>query len=141
MSGYVSAGAAILGAGATIDSANNAKYQARLAAENQQKQFEAEALALQQSQQEALAAQQQMNNANLAQASAAAAESKALMEQQLKSSDEATNRAMTKTADTSRALSDAEQASKNGASGTMLTGSTGVAPSSLTLGKNTLLGS
>ena len=60
---------------------------------------------------------------------------------QEKASDEATNRANQKTADTVGALSAAQQSGKAGASGTMLTGPSGVDPSALNLGKNTLLGS
>ena len=52
----------------------------------------------------------------------------------------ATNRANQKSPDSKSALSAARQAGKAGASGTMLTGSQGVDPNSLSLGKNTLLG-
>lgn len=59
---------------------------------------------------------------------------------QEKAADEANNRANQKSADTSSALSAAQQAGKSGQSGTMLTGSQGVDPNSLNLGKTTLLG-
>ena len=54
--------------------------------------------------------------------------------------DQANNRANQKKPDTSAILSAAQQSGKAGASGTMLTGPTGVDPSALNLGKNTLLG-
>jgi len=77
----------------------------------------------------AAAAQEQANN----QAQAAA-------DAQAKSADQANNRANQKTPDTSAILSAAAQAGKGGASGTMLTGSQGVDPNALMLGKSTLLG-
>ena len=55
--------------------------------------------------------------------------------------DQAFNQANQKKPDTSAILSAAQQAGKGGVSGTMLTGPSGVDPSSLTLGKSTLLGS
>lgn len=58
-----------------------------------------------------------------------------------KQQEEATNRANQKDPDSSAILSAIQQAGKAGASGTMLTGSQGVDTSSLTLGKNVLLGS
>ena len=54
--------------------------------------------------------------------------------------DQANNRANQKKPDTSAILSAAQQSGKAGASGTMLTGPTGIDPSALSLGKNTLLG-
>lgn len=51
------------------------------------------------------------------------------------------NRANQKSPDTNALLTAAQQSGKSGASGTMLTGSQGVDPSALNLGKNTLLGS
>lgn len=59
---------------------------------------------------------------------------------QEKAAEEANNRANQKGADTVGALSAAQQAGKAGASGTMLTGSSGVDPAALNLGKTTLLG-
>lgn len=59
---------------------------------------------------------------------------------QEKSANEATNRENQKSADTTSALSAAQQAGKSGASGTMLTGPQGIDPSALNLGKSTLLG-
>ena len=58
-----------------------------------------------------------------------------------KQADQAFNQANQKKPDTSAILSAAQQAGKGGVSGTMLTGPSGVDPSSLTLGKSTLLGS
>lgn len=55
--------------------------------------------------------------------------------------DEAFNQANQKKPDTGAILSAQQQAGKSGVSGTMLTGPAGVDPSSLTLGKSTLLGS
>ena len=59
---------------------------------------------------------------------------------QLKQAQEATNKTNQKRPDTAGVLAAAQQAGKSGASGTMLTGSQGVDPSALSLGKNTLLG-
>lgn len=57
-----------------------------------------------------------------------------------KQSEIATNRANQKKPNSNAILSRAQQAGKGGQSGTMLTGSQGVDPNSLSLGKNTLLG-
>lgn len=54
--------------------------------------------------------------------------------------DQAMNKANQKKPDTASALSSAQQSGKAGASGTMLTGPTGVDPNQLSLGKSTLLG-
>jgi len=54
--------------------------------------------------------------------------------------DQAFNKANAKTPDTSAIMSQAQQAAKGGGSGTMLTGSSGIDPTSLALSKNTLLG-
>jgi hypothetical protein len=54
--------------------------------------------------------------------------------------DEANNKANQKRANSSALLSSNQMAAKGGQSGTMLTGPTGVAASSLQLGKTTLLG-
>lgn len=54
--------------------------------------------------------------------------------------DQDFNKANRKTPDTMGLLSANQQASRGGVSGTMLTGSGGVDPGSLLLGKNTLLG-
>jgi hypothetical protein len=59
---------------------------------------------------------------------------------QEKAADEATNRANAKRPDTAAMLSANQQASLAGNAGTMLTGPMGVDPSTLQLGKNTLLG-
>lgn len=53
---------------------------------------------------------------------------------------QAQNKAMAKKPDTNAILSAAEQASKTGVGSTMLTGSQGVDPSTLELGKKSLLG-
>lgn len=53
----------------------------------------------------------------------------------------ATNAVNQQTPDISSILAQSANVSKVGVGSTMLTGSTGVAPSSLSLGKNTLLGS
>lgn len=50
------------------------------------------------------------------------------------------NRANQKQPDTAGILAATQQAGKAGASGTMLTGPTGIKPDSITLGKTTLLG-
>ncbi len=55
--------------------------------------------------------------------------------------DQANNRANAKTPDIAAMLSANQGAAKAGASGTMLTGSQGVDPTQLQLGKSTLLGS
>ena len=70
-----------------------------------------------------------------------AAQVQANADKTAKAADEATNRANQKNPDTAAILSAAQQSGKAGASGTMLTGPTGVDVSTLQLGKNTLLGS
>lgn len=60
-------------------------------------------------------------------------------EKQAKTSEEATNRALSKSPNAGAALSSAEQAAKTGGSATMLTGPTGVT-GSMDLKKQTLLG-
>jgi uncharacterized protein HemX len=72
---------------------------------------------------------------------AALAQAKETATKNAQQADEAYNAANKRTADTSALLSAAQQSGKAGASGTMLTGSSGVDTSSLQLGKNTLLGS
>lgn len=62
-------------------------------------------------------------------------------QKQEKASDEAVNRANQKTPDTAGILSAAQQASKTGASGTMLTGPMGIDQTMLQLGRKSLLGS
>lgn len=66
------------------------------------------------------------------------AKANALKNQQ--ASDEANNRANAKSPDTAAMLSANMLAGKTGQSGTMLTGTQGVDPTTLTLGKTTLLG-
>jgi hypothetical protein len=144
---YLMAGAAAVGTAATIDGAKAAQHQGKLQAEQQKKQL-AEAGIMQQKeleqtatlQSQAMAAQRSAQAASLAQASKAASESKALMDKQLKAADENINRATAKRPNTARIVDEAAQAGKAGASGTMLTGSQGVDPSALTLGRSTLLG-
>jgi hypothetical protein len=70
----------------------------------------------------------------------AAAQAEANANKQAKAADEANNRANQKRANPGAALDNAMMASKSGASGTMLTGSAGVDPGSLQLGRSTLLG-
>lgn len=70
----------------------------------------------------------------------AQAQAKAAADKQAQLADEANNRANQKSPDTVGAMSSAQQSGKAGASGTMLTGPSGVDPSALNLGKNTLLG-
>lgn len=60
---------------------------------------------------------------------------------QEKAADEANNRANMKSPDISAILAAAQRAGKGGISGTMLTGSQGIDPNALKLGKTTLLGS
>lgn len=74
-------------------------------------------------------------------ASAAAQQAKDNANKQERAADEANNRANQKRADTAGAMDAALQTGKAGASGTMLTGPQGVDPSTLNLGKSTLLGS
>ncbi len=62
-------------------------------------------------------------------------------DKQAADADQAMNRANQKKPDTSAILSAAQQSGKSGPSGTMVTGPQGVDPSSLSLGKTTLLGS
>lgn len=59
---------------------------------------------------------------------------------QAKQADEAMNRENRKSADSGAFLGEAALAGKAGQSGTMLTGTQGVSPDLLNLGKNTLLG-
>lgn len=70
----------------------------------------------------------------------AAAQAQANANAQLLSSQQALNRANQKQPDTSAILSAAMQSGRMGASGTMLTGPQGINPSTLNLGKTTLLG-
>lgn len=67
-------------------------------------------------------------------------QSKKTAAEQTKAAEEANNAANRKTPNTASILDQAQQAGKQGASGTMLTGSQGVDPNALNLGKNTLLG-
>ena len=70
----------------------------------------------------------------------ASRQAQANADKQLAQADQETNRANQKRPDTSAILGAAQQAGKAGASGTMLTGPTGIDPSTLQLGKSTLLG-
>ena len=147
MSGYITAGAALLGTAATIDANNSAQHQQRVQRRINQENLDAAAKLEQQKLDQAdmlakeqLAAQARAQGASIAQAQRAQAESKALMDKQLKSADESMNRASQKRPTTARIVDEAAQAGKPGASGTMLTGPTGVDPSALQLGRSTLLG-
>jgi type II secretory pathway pseudopilin PulG len=74
-------------------------------------------------------------------AEAAARQAQENAARQEKTAQEQFNRANQKRPDTVSLLDAAQQASRAGPSGTMLTGPQGVTPDMLTLGKNTLLGS
>ena len=67
-------------------------------------------------------------------------ESKRQAQAQQQAADEANNRANQKSPDVGAMLSAAALSARSGQSGTLLTGSQGIDPSSLTLGKTTLLG-
>lgn len=67
-------------------------------------------------------------------------QAKSAAKTQEQKAEEATNRANQKRPDTMAILSAAQQAGKGGASGTMLTGPTGISPDALNLGKSSLLG-
>lgn len=147
MSGYITAGAAVLGTAATIDANKAAQHQQKVQQRiNAEQLAEAQAMEQQKLQQaqrladQQLAAQARAQSESIAQAQRAQAESKALMDKQLKSADENMNRATQKRPNTARIVDEAAQAGKAGASGTMLTGPTGVDTASLQLGKSTLLG-
>lgn len=71
----------------------------------------------------------------------ASQQAQANAQKQEKAADEATNRANQKRANTAGILDAAAQSGKAGASGTMLTGTQGIDPKLLNLGKTTLLGS
>lgn len=79
-------------------------------------------------------------NKNASAQKAAQEQAKTQAEASAKASDEATNRANQKRPDTAAILAANAQAGKGGQAGTMLTGSQGVDPSTLQLGKSTLLG-
>ncbi len=74
-------------------------------------------------------------------AASAARQAKDNADRQAKMADEEMNRANQKRANSDAALDAAMQSGKAGVSGTMLTGSQGVDAASLSLGKNSLLGS
>ena len=74
-------------------------------------------------------------------AAKAAEQAQANADKQASQADQAFNAANQKRPDTSAILSAAQQSGKSGPSGTMVTGPQGIDPSSLTLGKTTLLGS
>lgn len=144
---YLLAGAALAGTAATIDANKAAKHQGKLAAEQNTRALEeADRLAREEREmterinKQNLEAQRAAQAASLAAAAKQAAESRALMDKQLKAAEEATNRAAQKRPNTSSILSEAEQAGKAGVSGTMLTGPQGVSNDQLTLGRSTLLG-
>ena len=70
----------------------------------------------------------------------AAEQAQANADRQAKQAEQELNRANQKKPDSLGMLAAAQQSGKAGASGTMLTGSQGVDPGSLSLGKSTLLG-
>lgn len=144
---WIMGGLAAAGTAATIDAQNNARHQARVQQQQQAEQMaeatrlaEQERIATERQMQQQLAAQRQAQASAQALAERQMAESRALMDKQLKSAEENINRASQKRPNTSSILSEAEQAGRAGVSGTMLTGAQGVDPSQLTLGRNTLLG-
>jgi uncharacterized protein HemX len=67
-------------------------------------------------------------------------QAKANADKQANLAEQDMNRANQKQPDTNALLSAAQQSGRAGASGTMLTGPAGIDPSSLSLGKSTLLG-
>lgn len=77
----------------------------------------------------------------LAAQSTAQAQATAVADKQATAATEANNKANAKSPDVGAMLSANQQAAKSGAAGTMLTGSGGIDPASLNLGKTTLLGS
>lgn len=79
-------------------------------------------------------------NKALDQQRSAQAQATANAERQAKLAEENVNRANAKSPDTGAIMAASEQAAKGGVAGTMLTGSQGVNPQQLALGKNTLLG-
>lgn len=121
----VAAGAAVAGTAYSIYSGEQQKS-AQKDALNQQRDANNKQL---QAQQDALTQQK-----------AAQADATAAAEKQAKVAEEATNRSLAKTPNTSAIMSQAEQASKAGVGSTMLTGPAGVDPNSLQLEKKTLLG-
>lgn len=81
----------------------------------------------------------QGNKANQQQRSAQR-QAMAQADESAKAADEANNKANQKRPDAAGALASAMLSGKAGASGTMLTGPSGIDPGALTLGKSTLLG-
>jgi len=77
---------------------------------------------------------------SLTQQKQAQADASANATKQASAAEEATNRSLAKSPNSGAILSSAEQASKTGVGGTMLTGPAGVDPNSLQLDKKTLLG-
>jgi len=71
---------------------------------------------------------------------AAQDQARAAAERQAAAAEQSFNRANQKRPDVSAILSAASQAARGGESSTMLTGSQGISPNMLSLGKNTLLG-
>ena len=71
----------------------------------------------------------------------AAQQAKTAAEATADATDQANNKANAKTPDVAAMLSANQQAATEGASSTMLTGAGGISPSTLQIGKNTLLGS
>lgn len=86
------------------------------------------------------AAQKKANAEAIAQQKAMQASQEKQTADQLKLAEQDTNKLNAKRPNTAGILGAAQQAGKSGASGTMLTGPSGVDPSALQLGKSTLLG-
>ena len=76
----------------------------------------------------------------LEQQQVAATQAQATADKQATLAEQANNKANAKSPDVSAMISANQQSAKAGASGTMLTGPSGIDPSTLNLGKNTLLG-
>lgn len=104
----------------------------------QQQQQATEAMAAQQAQ----ATSQMQAAEKTLEATTAQFEKQNVMQQnQLKTAEESSNKYGAKRPNTSAMSAATEQAAKAGASGTMLTGPQGIDPNTLSLSKNTLLGS
>lgn len=144
---WILGGLAAAGTAATIDANKAAEHQGRLQREqNALSLKEADRIAAEERamteriNKQNLEAQRAAQAASLAAAEKQASESRALMDKNLKQADENMNRATQKRPNTAGILSEAQQSGRAGVSGTMLTGSQGVDPSTLNLGRNTLLG-
>lgn len=132
----VMAAATVAATGYAVYSGEQQK-RAQANAANQQRQYNDQALA---QASDASSKQLAAQESALAMQEAANKKAEASALKQEKIAEERLNAAMRKTPDTGAILSSAEQAAKSGVGGTMLTGPSGVDPTSLTLEKKTLLG-